>query len=366
MLLTNYKNYPQEQFSSFFKEAIEQANSLHIASGYVGEDVFISHVPLMKKLIERGGIVQLIFGISLWDGVTKKCEEAMREFHDFAVSHNAESGVFIVVTRKYHGKVYNFGYPGSQKNVSSIGSSNFSTSGFGSWRETNIVLDDPDTLSKLTQFFDRLKNGDTVPIPLVTGFGSNKKLRLTLRQKDQEFIGGFSWPAVNAKNVGEAKTLPVAFSLPLRPGPDFEKSSLNLFNGPGRKNSETGRYTPRGWYEVENTIKKDDPCRLDLNRYLPPTMDPWRFKVVTEKSEVFEVNFNRKHGKQGDTKTLKELGVDFQSSRRRLLGYFIKDQLVNAGVLDIGETITKNTLDDYGNDELIFKDLGNNHFYMMF
>ena len=366
MLLTNYDNYPQEQFSSFFKEAIEHANSLRVASGYVGEDVFISQVPLMKKLIERGGIVQLIFGISLWDGVTEKCEKAMREFHDFAVKHNTDSGVFVVNTRRYHGKVYNFGYTDPQKNKATVGSSNFSPTGFGTWRETNIVISDPDKLSELNRFFYRLKDNDTVPITLIGGFGSNKKLRLTLRQKDQEFISEFSWPAANAKNVEGAKTLPVAFSLPLRPGQDFEKSSLNLFNGPGRKNSETGKYTPRGWYEIENTVKKDDPCRLDLNSYLPPTMDPWRFKVVTEKSEVFEVNFNRKYGEKGDTRTLKELGVDFQSSKRRLLGYFIKDQLVNAGVLDIGETITKDTLDEYGNNELIFKDLGNNHFYMMF
>lgn len=366
MLLTNYKEYPQEQFSSFFERSLKNANSLRIASGYVGQDIFINHVPLMKKLVEDGGVVQLIFGISLWDGVTKKCEEAMREFHDFAISHNTDSGVFIVITKKYHGKVYMFDYPESQKQIATVGSSNFSSSGFGSWRETNIVIHDIDKLTALSQFFTRLKDDDTVPIPMITSFGSDKRVRLTNRQKDQRSIREFSWPAVNAKNIQDAKMLPTAFSLPLRPGSDFEKSSLNLFNGPGRKDSASGKYTPRGWYEIENTIKKDDPCRNALNLYLPAILDPWRFNVVTEKSEVFEANFNRKFGKKGDTRTLRELSIDFQSSPRRLLGYFIKDRLVNAGVLDIGETITEDTLDEYGNDELIFKDLGNNHFYIMF
>ena len=143
----------------------------------MGEDVFISQVPLMKKLIERGGIVQLIFGISLWDGVTEKCEKAMREFHDFAVKHNTDSGVFVVNTRRYHGKVYNFGYTDPQKNKATVGSSNFSPTGFGTWRETNIVISDPDKLSELNRFFYRLKDNDTVPITLIGGFGSNKKLR---------------------------------------------------------------------------------------------------------------------------------------------------------------------------------------------
>ena len=58
--------------------------------------------------------------------------------------------------------------------------------------------------------------------------------------------------------------------------------------------------------------------------------------------------------------------MDFQSSNRRLLGYFIKDRLVNAGVLDIGETITPDMLDDYGSHELIFRDLGGGYFYMTF
>jgi hypothetical protein len=365
MLLTNYKSYPKEKFLDYFESAIESAISVRIASGYVGQDTFIDQISSLKNVLEKGGSVELIFGISFWEGVTKKCEEAMREFHHFASGFNKESGIFIVKTRKYHGKIYCFGYSDSKKDIGTVGSSNFSSSGFGSWSETNIVVDDPNQLCELQSFFDRLKSNDTVPITLVRQFGSDKKVRLTDREKDQKHVSNFTWPAENAYSIEEANTLPVAFQLPLRTGSSFEKSSLNLFNGPGRKNT-TGRYKIRGWYEVENTIRKDDPCRLQLNKYLPAQIDPFRFNVVTDEGQVFQVNFKRKHGKRGDIGTLRELGVDFQSSNRRLLGYFIKDRLVNAGVLDIGETITPDMLDDYGSHELIFRDLGGGYFYMTF
>lgn len=365
MLLTNYKDYPQEDFHSYFKSALVGASCVRIASGYVGQDVFIAQIPLLKEVLQEGGVVQLIFGISLWEGVTEKCEAAMREFHDFASANNNESGVFIVRTSRYHGKIYHYEYSEFKDPVATVGSSNFSPTGFGRWRETNIVVNDSVQLTKLGEFFDRLKTNDTVPITLIPRFGGDKKVRLTLREKDNRHIDTFSWPANNAVDIEKAKKLPVAFRLPIRTGPRFEKSSLNVFNGPGRKQTN-GKYAVRGWYEVENTIKKGDQCKQELNKYLPATLEPYRFQVVTDDNQVFEVNFNRKYGERGNKCTLQELGVDFQSSKRRILGYFIKDRLVNAGVLGVGDTITPDTLDDYGADEIVFRDLGNNHFYMTF
>ena len=375
MLLTNYKDKPLENFSKFFLDATIGARGVRIASGYVGQDVFIAQIPLLKKVLQENGVVQLIFGISLWDGVTKKCEAAMREFHDFASTFNNGSGIFIVRTSKYHGKIYHYEYPEPRQAIATVGSSNFSSSGFGSWRETNIVINDSRQLTDLALFFDRLRDNDTIPITLVRRFGSNKRARLPERQADQKsYVRKFAWSAAKVNNIQEAETLPVAFRLPFRVGPRFEKSSLNLFNGQGRK-AENGTYTVRGWYEVENTIKKDDPCKQQLNNYLPATLGPYRFHVVTDDGQVFETTFKRKSQNRGDQGTLRELGVDFHSSSqkrihgasaRRVLGYFIKDRLVNAGVLDFGELITEETLEEYGSHELVFRDLGNDHFYMTF
>ena len=201
MLLTNYKDYPKEDFHSYFKRALVGASCVRIASGYVGQDVFIAQIPLLKNLLNESGVVQLIFGISLWEGVTEKCEAAMREFHEFASTFDNDSGVFIVRTSKYHGKVYHYAYSELKDSVATVGSSNFSPSGFGSWRETNIVVNDSDQLTELGLFLDRLKANDTVPINLIPRFGGDKKVRLTLREKDNRHIGIFSWPANNAADI---------------------------------------------------------------------------------------------------------------------------------------------------------------------
>ena len=111
--------------------------------------------------------------------------------------------------------------------------------------------------------------------------------------------------------------------------------------------------------------------RSDLNKYLPWDEGPYRFDVITNCNEKFEANFNRKTVDKNDKRPLPELGVDFQSGSRRLLGYFIKDRLVKAELVKEDEVITQDVLDEYGCSEIIFRYLGKNsdqkdQFYMTF
>ena len=51
---------------------------------------------------------------------------------------------------------------------------------------------------------------------------------------------------------------------------------------------------------------------------------------------------------------------------REALGKFVKDKLIQAGVLEFGELITEETLLDYGNDKLSFKKLDGQRLYVEF
>ena len=371
MLLTNHPKKDQNSFSDFIDRSLINVSHVRIASGYVGEKIFLAHIDTFKKILQEGGCVQLLFGISFWEGVTSKTEHAMREFHNFAASFANNSGVFFCVERHYHGKLYIFDYTNPKlESLATVGSSNFSPTGFGNWSELNIVIKDKIQVADLKDFFSALLQAGIRSISDIPRFGESKKRRLTLRQKDREQkVMKAKWPIGSVSDSEAAEKLDIAFRLPLRLNKDTEQSSLNVFNGAGRKSNN--KTTRRGWYEVENTIKKGDPCRSDLNKYLPRDKGPYRFDVITNCNEKFEANFNRKTGDKQDQSPLTETGVDFQTARRRVLGYFIKDRLVKAGLVKEEDVITQDVLDEYGCSEIIFRYLGKDsdqkdQFYMTF
>ena len=80
---------------------------------------------------------------------------------------------------------------------------------------------------------------------------------------------------------------------------------------------------------------------------------------------MFEAKFKRKT-KDNDLRPIHETGGDFMSVPREALGKFVKDKLIQAGVLEFGELITEETLLDYGNDKLSFKKLDGQRLYVEF
>lgn len=359
MLLTNYKGYKHESFFEHFRESVKKAKTVRIATGYVGKEVFIAQTPLLYEVVKNGGVVQIIFGIAFWEGLkSNELEVKMREFHEEINVINNDSGIYIVHTKKFHGKFYFYEYQGHKKNIATIGSSNFSNTGFGDWNETNIVINNPEQLEELDEFFYRLKNYDTLPITQVPYFGRNKIEEDTKKRKYESSIQLFKWPAPKAKSLEEAKKLNVSFYIPIRTGSKLEKSSFNLFNGKGRLSKDKKSCKPRSWYEVENTVRRYDVCRKEINQYLPDQTAPYRFKVVTEEDSVFNVCFKRKSTRKNDLRSLEFCGLDFRSTPSEALGYFVKDKLVKAKALKEGELITEETLIKYGNDRIIFKYLG--------
>ena len=307
-LITNESEFLQARH--FVLSSLKDCKIVKIASGYVGLGAFQEALEPFKKILESGGQVTLIFGLGYWEGISPALEKLLREFHNVAIGLNEKSGVFFCQKQRFHGKFYIF--ENDEAHWASVGSSNFSDTGFGNWLESNKKTSSPSEIQLLNEYFTRLKKLNAKPINLLK-FPSRKK---ELKKK------------VSKKNIGipqNIKSLPIAFKLKIKPQP---RSHINLFAGVGRKNSK-GIYILRPWYE----------------------------------GDVMPALFKRKTASSTSSNTLRD-GSDFMTKNRIELGRFIKDKLLDTGLLKYGELITADTLDTHGNDWLEFRAIpGKKNYY---
>jgi hypothetical protein len=101
-------------------------------------------------------------------------------------------------------------------------------------------------------------------------------------------------------------------------------------------------------------------------------------KLVDEFGNIFNANFKRKTTDKNDSRTMHNIGADFMTGKgekgdrgkngRKQLGFFIKDRLIDAGLLRYGEVITEDILDMYGNHFLEFRQVPEkkDYFYITF
>lgn len=355
--ITNEKN--TLNFEHFVFESFKKSKQVRIASGYIGIDVFKKSEPYLKNVVDQGGIVTLIFGLGVWEGISPKLEPMLREFHEYANKINSKSGIYFCQKFKYHGKVYLFNDENDK--WLTVGSSNFSPTGFGEWHEANIRISDASTFLEFEQYFDRLLIENAKPISLLT-FPSRKDEN-TKKEKYRKV----SVPS-------NFRDLPIAFKLQIKA---TAASHVNLFAGSGRLNSTTGIYTKRPWYEVEIGVSQEE-LKKNLISFLPNQLDPYYLKIIDEFGNILNANFKRKTKDKNDHRTMHNLGVDFMTGSnaekdggkngRKQLGFFIKDRLIDAGLLRYGEVITDDILDMYGNHYLEFRQVPEkkDHFYITF
>lgn len=331
-LITNESEISQARH--FVLNSLKDANVVKIASGYAGLNAIQEALKPLTSILNNGGQVTLIFGLGYWEGISPALEKILRDFHKFAKKQNAKSGVFFCQKQRFHGKFYIF--ENDEAEWASIGSSNFSDTGFGSWLESNAKLTTGSQIKLLNDYFERLKRLNTKPIDLLI-FPSRKK-ELNKKTPSKRNI---SIPATTNK-------LPITFKLEVKPQP---KSHVNLFAGSGRKNSK-GVYIHRPWYEIELGVKKTE--MHSLRSIVKASKKPFPLYLVVDNGDVLPAVFKRKTGSKGSKNTILD-GSDFMTRERIELGKFIKNKLIDAGVIKYGEPITADILDTYGNRWLEFR-----------
>lgn len=330
-----------EKFRHFILESIKKSTVVKIASGYVGHSAFIEIAPALEGLLKKGGQVTLIFGLGYWEGISPSLENKLRDFHKLAQEFNKYSGVFFCQKQRFHGKIYIF--ENCQEIWASTGSSNLSETGFGSWLEANHRIYSENETKLINEYFDRLSKGNAKGIDLLTFPSRKKELKNKIKKSNIAI----------PKNILEH---PVSFKLQIKPEP---QSHVNLFAGVGRKNKK-GIYILRPWYEVEIGVTKNN--MNSLREIIPAQETPFKIKLVDDVGDVMPALFKRKSSKKNSSSTLLD-GADFMTSNRVDLGRYIKDRLMDSGLLKYGELINQDTLDIYGNHHLEFRALPNKKGY---
>lgn len=367
-LVTNERNLV---FSEEFASLLDGAVSVRIATGYIGLSAFAEIEPKLKSIVEGGGTVSIVVGLGFFEGLTKKMDLALRDFDSFCRKFGGNSGVMACAYERFHGKLYVVEKHSGQR-LAVIGSSNLSRTGFGDWLEGNFVTSDPQHIEQINGYLDRLNDSNAIDIIAV---------EFPIKGKKEIFRKGNKPAASSLRYSGplpDTSKMKPSFSIPLRV---TKASNLNLFLSKGRKVKEKTHpddvdlpknqqrkitvFAQRPWYESEVTVKISDKSP-ELLSFLPDQMEPWTFSIVTQDGCMFEAKFKRKGGVKGDTRGLKDLGVDFMTAPRSDFGRIVKGHLESLGLISYGDPVVQEMLDEAGFSEVEFFQLEKDVFLINF
>lgn len=318
LLLSNKKplRTKENRFFDTFESLCTSADSIFISTGYISIDSIL----YLHKNIENGAIsnLDLIIGMHNFDGFSRPQYEASIDLARY-LRESGKGCISISIAFPYHGKVYCFQKEG-QAVAAILGSSNLTSVGQKDSLnyEVNIALQEFKLTSKLLEFHSQLKEKACKPLE---------------EWKPKPFIDSSQIPGaerLNGRQIADAwrRRTEYEFRLPLK---DEEKSNLNVSFGKGRK-SGNGFVRCRPWYEAEVIVDKDitsQPGYPSLSSFKVITDDGWSFFCKTSGG-------NSKNFRSKDNLTT--------------LGVWIKDKLVNAGLLKVGSKITEEILQKFGKD----------------
>ena len=335
-MFTNEKNFGGTFGNEVFKN-IDNFNSLEIASGYFDPQTIEKNRDKLLRIAKRG-YLKILIGMIYHEGVSKTQKKTLEELNKDLKKINIQSGVYITL-RKYHGKIYKF--KKNQDDLIFVGSSNFSGTGMYGNLECNTSVLDKSSKDKISKFLNHLftskelsQNLDNVELTV------KKRKRKKIKEKlSKHEISKSLFPQL--KELSETK---IKLRVDEQP-----RSSLNLYFEKGRKNPKTGKYSPRPWYEVEITSEKNERTKdypkgaftayvADENKYYKLNMITASagFKAITTKDN------------------------------REILGEYIKGKLEREGHLERLETVTIDTLRNYGRDYISLKKVKDKIFYLEF
>ena len=315
-----------QSVSDHFKSCVERATKFNIATGFISND----SVAALKQILEfRQGQMglEMLIGMNYIDGFTKPQYRAVEELNNYLVD-NGLGKIYVSTSALYHGKMYSF-----QENTSCIGSfvgSSNLASFVGTDNnhiESDVLLLDADGKAVNKRILELINClGRPITDVQITKF----------KQTDGHLLDGYSYVTKVTKEQVQSLIMAKTGDTVVVPLKTEAKSNLNTFFGKGKIK---GRYSPRGWYEVELIVSKT----LD-NLSLLPDKDMGPFEVVTEDGYSFMCERQGDYSK--NLRSCKDL---------KILGRWIKGQMENDGSLDIGKPVTEDTLTRFGRKTIVFE-----------
>lgn len=309
-----------------FKSCVERATQFNIATGFISND----SVAALKQILEfrNGGMeLNMLIGMNFLDGFTKPQYRAVEELNKYLVDYHLGQ-IYVSPSALYHGKMYSFqqntacigAFVGSSNLASFVGTDN-------NHIESDIMLTDTDgdaVNNRIMSLIDCL--GKPISDVSITKF----------KQMEGHILDGYSYVSEVSKERINELLLERTGERVVVPLKTKAKSNLNAYFGAGKIK---GKYSPRGWYEVELIVSK----KLE-NAQLLPDKDAGPFDVVTEDGYGFACERQGDYSK--NLRSCKDL---------KILGRWIKGQMENDGALDIGTPVTEDTLSKFGRTNIVFE-----------
>jgi hypothetical protein len=329
-----YSNYPplKTQSSTYhdtFKDLIEVADRLSIATGYISADAVVD----LRNIIEinNGPFLQLNIGMHYFEGLSLQQKQALEDL-DLLLREKDLGGVYMVVTFPFHGKLMSFTKSGS--NVGSlIGSSNLTNiieNKTNRQYEVDYLLKNDDAV-EVSDFISKLNEVATTPFAEARVKVVQSKNTLLNDQYGVEKVTDETVKLVSA-NIDPK----ISFNIGLK-ADDATRSNLNTFNGKGRENKQKF-VMPRSWYEVELIVPK---AIASLPGYPQSDKDGdgGVIEVITDDGWEFTCKISGQNSK--NLRSEKDL---------KILGKWLKGRLEQSGALKTGELVTSETFRKYGRD----------------
>ena len=309
-----------KSIQNYFNGLVNDATNFNIATGYITND----SIAALKQIVEfRQGemSLSLFIGMHYIEGFTELQYKAISDLSSYLKINNIGE-IFLSQKALFHGKLYSF-MRESKCLASFVGSSNLGS--FVGTSQNNIEADlmfKEDKGKEINSYIKQITDSlgiNLSDLPTITKF----------RPSDIKILSGYTHVKEVSKDCLDSllrSTTGQVVDIPLK---TEAKSNLNTYFGKGKIK---GKYSPRGWYEVEIILGKN----LE-NRSLIPTKDDGSFTVVTTDGYEFQCST------QGDYS--KNFRSDFDL---KILGRWIKGQMENAGALEIGKPVTEETLEKFG------------------
>lgn len=316
----------------YFKRFVEDATLFNVATGFISND----SIAALKQILEfREGqlSLNLFIGMNYLDGFTKLQYNAITDLEGF-LQQNKLGHVYLSPSALFHGKMYSF-VKGSNCIGSFVGSSNLgSFVGTGNnYIESDILFLDREatTINSSIKTIIQTLGAKLNDLPEITSFVA-PDIKVLRDYSYVEELSPQRLEQIKCSVTGRTIQVPLKVEA---------KSNLNTYFGKGKIK---GKYSPRGWYEVELIVSKTLP-----NIDILPDKNHGPFHVVTSDGFAFDCE------RQGDySKNLRS------SKDLKILGRWIKGQMENEGALRIGEPVTSETLTKFGKSSILFEETTEN------
>ena len=319
---------PYRKFSECFYEELQLYRGADISVGYITADSLTE----LKSIVERNDLhrMNVTIGMHYFEKFTAPEYNAAIDLNTF-LKENHLGKVNLVTTFMYHGKLYSFMDQAGVPRSGIIGSNNLSSIIDGGRRtnEASIYVSEQPIVIQINEFMADLANraAEDISNIEITEFKNVNPLL-----ENHEHVRKISEFDVDA---ARSRSTDISFEIPLKTCEVAPKSNLNVFFGEGRR-TPNGLIMPRHWYEVELIV----PVEIATQPNYPVSQtDDAVFDVITDDGWEFACKISGQNNK------------NFRSENDlKILGKWIKGRLENAGVLRVGEPVSRQTLNRYGRD----------------